>query len=219
MSIAPTPRTTLKRLPKRGSHERETIDAILDEGLVAHVAFVSPDGTPVVLPTAYGREGDTLYMHGAVASRMARAMASGLPLCVTVTLLDGLVLARSAFHHSMNYRCAVVYGTAVAVTDEADKRHAMRVITEHLVPGRWEGSREPSAPELAGTLVLAMPITEASAKVRTGPPVDDEADYALDYWAGVLPLGLAAGAFEPDARLKPGIAAPEALKASPRYGG
>lgn len=203
-TIPPTDRTTLRRLPKRGSHETETIHRILDEGMVCHVAFVA-EGQPVVLPTAYGRAGDTIYLHGAAAGRMARALATGIDVCVTVTLLDGLVLARSAFHHSMNYRSVVIFGRATLVTAEADKREAMRVLTEHLLPGRWDAVRQPTSAELAGTLVLAVPLAEASAKIRTGPPVDDEPDYALDVWAGELPLALTAGEPVPDPRLAPGI--------------
>jgi nitroimidazol reductase NimA-like FMN-containing flavoprotein (pyridoxamine 5'-phosphate oxidase superfamily) len=206
-ALTPTARTTLKRLPVRGSHELEQIYSILDEGMVCHVAFVA-DGKPVVMPTAYGRKDDVIYLHGAVAGRMARALATGIELCVTVTLVDGLVLARSAFHHSMNYRSVVVFGQATLVQDEARKFEAMRVLTEHLVPGRWETIRTPTSAELAGTLVLEVPILEASAKVRVGPPVDDEADYELPVWAGVVPLALVPGRPVADPRLAPEVRTP-----------
>ena len=197
-----TGRTRLKRLPQRGSYEREVVYRILDEGLVCHVGFVA-DGSPVVIPTGYGRLGDTLYVHGSAASRMMRTLAGGVEVCVTVTLLDGLVLARSAFHHSMNYRSVVVFGTASAVEDPAEKTEALRAFTEHIVPGRWRDVRAPDPEELRKTLVLRLPLTEASAKVRVGPPVDDEPDYALPVWAGEIPLRLTADAHVPDPRLAP----------------
>ena len=186
-SLTPTERTTLKRLPKRGSYDRAAMYRILDEGLVCHVGFVS-DTTPVVIPTAYGRVDDVLYIHGSAASRMLRTLAGGVDLCVTVTLVDGLVLARSAFHHSMNYRSVVVFGRAGVVEDAEAKRAALHAITDHLIPGRWPNVREPYAQELKGTLVLALPLAEASVKIRTGGPLDDEPDYALPVWAGELPL-------------------------------
>jgi len=198
----PTGRTRLKRLPQRGSYEREEVYRILDEGLVCHVGFVA-DGTPVVIPTGYGRAGDTLYVHGSAASRMLRTLAEGVRVCVTVTLLDGLVLARSAFHHSMNYRSVVVFGTASVVEDEAEKTEALRVITEHIVPDRWAEVRAPDESELRKTLVLKLPLEEASAKVRTGPPIDDEPDYQLPVWAGEIPLRLTACAPVADPRLAP----------------
>lgn len=195
--MTPTARTQVKRLPKRGQYDRETIYRILDEGFLCHVGFVH-DGAPVVIPTGYARSGDRLYIHGSAASRMLRTLDQGVPVCVTVTLLDGLVLARSAFHHSMNYRSVVVFGTAKAVTDEVEKTEALRLFTEHVVPGRWDHIRWPTAQELKATTVLSLPIEEASAKVRMGPPLDDEEDYALQVWAGVLPLKLTSGAPVPD---------------------
>jgi len=187
--VASNQRSQIKRLPQRGSYERQVIEQILDEGLVAHVGFVV-NTQPFVIPTAYGRVGDRLYLHGSPASRMLRTLQTGIEVCVTVTLLDGLVLARSAFHHSMNYRSVVVFGTAMLVEAVEQKREALRAFTEHVVPGRWQDLRPPTAQEVQGTLVLALSLEEASAKIRTGPPIDDEADYALPIWAGVLPLSL-----------------------------
>ncbi|HEX8149887.1 MAG TPA: pyridoxamine 5'-phosphate oxidase family protein [Pyrinomonadaceae bacterium] len=198
----PTARTRIKRLPKRASYERETVYRILDEGLICHVGFVV-GGEPFVIPTGYGRAGDVLYVHGSAASRMLRALAGGVRVCVTVTLLDGLVLARSAFHHSMNYRSVVVFGTASVVEDEGEKAAALRAISEHIVPGRWGEVRGPDEGELRQTLVLKLPLVEASAKVRTGPPLDDEPDYAMPVWAGELPLRLTADEPVPDPRLAP----------------
>ena len=189
---APTARSQVKRLPKRGHYDRETVYRILDEGFICHVGFVH-DGAPVVIPTGYARSGDRLYIHGSAASRMLHTLDEGVPVCVTVTLLDGLVLARSAFHHSMNYRSVVVFGAAKVVTDENEKIEALRLFTEHVVPGRWNRIRRPAAQELKATTVLSLPIEEASAKVRVGPPLDDEEDYALPVWAGVLPLKLTPG--------------------------
>ena len=190
--MPPTARTQVKRLPKRGQYDRETIHRILDEGFLCHVGFVH-EGAPVVIPTGYARSGDRLYLHGSAASRMLRTLDQGVEVCVTVTLLDGLVLARSAFHHSMNYRSVVIFGTAHAVTGDAEKNEALRLFTEHVVPGRWEHIRWPTAQELKATTVLSLPIEEASAKVRIGPPIDDEEDFALPVWAGVLPLMLTKG--------------------------
>ncbi|HYO76291.1 MAG TPA: pyridoxamine 5'-phosphate oxidase family protein [Thermoanaerobaculia bacterium] len=184
-----TERTRVRRLPKRGEYDRATINAILDEALVCHVGFVV-ENAPVVIPTIHWRDGDTLYIHGSAASRMLRSLKKGVDVCVTVTLLDGLVLARSAFHHSMNYRSVVVLGTATEVTDDAEKVRALEALVEHVVAGRSAEIREPNELELRATSVLAVPITEASAKIRTGGPVDDDEDYALPVWAGVLPLTL-----------------------------
>jgi uncharacterized protein len=194
-----TERTTLKRLPKRGSHDSETMYAILDEALICHVGFVV-NGAPVVIPTIHWRDGDTLYFHGSAASRMLRSLREGVEACVTVTLLDGLVLARSAFHHSMNYRSVVVFGTAREVTDREEKLRALDALVEHVVRGRSAEVRGPNEAELRQTMLLALPIEEASAKVRTGPPVDDEEDYSLPVWAGVLPAHLEFGSAIPDQR-------------------
>jgi len=216
--VAPTSRTTLRRLPARGHFERATIDAILDEALVCHVGFVT-DGQPFVIPTIHARVDGHLYVHGSAASRMLKTLQGEVPVCVTATLLDGLVLARSAFHHSMNYRSVVVLGAARLVADDKEKWDALHAIVEHVAPGRWAEVREPSAKEMAGTLVLRLPIDEASAKVRTGPPLDDEEDYALDCWAGVLPLRLVPGAPVPDPRLPAGRAVSPAVAAYARRGG
>jgi hypothetical protein len=202
-----TERTQVRRLPERAVYDRETVYRILDEGLVCHVAFVT-EGKPVVIPIGYGRKGDTLYVHGSPASRMLRALGKGADVCVTVTLVDGLVLARSAFHHSMNYRSVVIFGKATLLEDRADKWEALQAFTEHVAPGRWQEVRQPSEKELQSTTVLAIPLNEVSAKVRTGPPLDDEEDYALPVWAGVLPLELAPVAPIPDNRLPKEIALP-----------
>ena len=201
--LTPTDRTTLRRLPSRGSFDRQVVDAILDEALVCHVGFVA-GSQPYVIPTIHARAGERLYVHGSAASRMLRTLVGGVPVCVTATLLDGLVLARSAFHHSMNYRSVVVLGEAEPVQDADEKWDALHAIVEHVARGRWAEVREPSAKELAATLVLRLPIEEASAKVRTGPPLDDEEDYGLECWAGVLPLRLVPGTPEADPRLSPG---------------
>jgi len=209
--FTPTERTQVKRLPKRGHYDRETVYAILDAGFVCHVGF-NADGQPYVIPTNYGRAGDTLYLHGSAVSRMLRTLSGGVPVCVTVTHVDGLVLARSAFHHSVNYRSVVILGTALLVEDPAEKMEALRVFTEHVLMGRWDDIRQPTEQELKGTMVLALPLEEVSAKVRTGGPVDDEADYALPVWAGVLPLETVAQPPQPDARLKSGTPLPAYLK-------
>ena len=209
--FTPTERTQVKRLPKRGKYDRETVYAILDAGLVCHVGF-SVDGQPYVIPTNYGRAGDTLYLHGSAASRMLRTLSGGVPVCVTVTHVDGLVLARSAFHHSVNYRSVVILGTARLVEDPAEKMAALRIFTEHVLKGRWDDVRQPTEQELKATMVLALPLEEVSAKVRTGGPVDDEADYALPVWAGVLPLETVAQPPQPDARLKSDTPLPAYLK-------
>src|SRR3954452_15709943 len=192
-----TPRTKLSRVPQRGSHDRETVDAILDEALIGHVAWVH-DGRPAVIPTLIARDGDALLIHGSSASRTLRALRAGIEACVEVTHVDGLVLARSAFHHSMNYRSAILYGT---LEEAPDKERALEGFTEKLTPGRWPHVRWPNRKELKATSVLRLPITEGSAKVRTGPPVDDEEDYELDVWAGVVELRRRAEAAIPDPRL------------------
>ncbi len=202
-----TPRTTLHRRPTRGSHDRDLIHAILDEGLVCHVGF-AVDGQPYVLPTTYARIGDRLVLHGSTANRMLRALAAGTPACVTVSLLDGLVLARSAFHHSMNYRSVVVLGEARAVEGRSAKRAALEAIVEHVAPGRSREARPPTDAEVDGTLVVELPISEASAKVRRGPPVDDAEDLSVACWAGVVPLRLAAGEPVPDEHVPAGVAPP-----------
>lgn len=207
MSAAASDRSRVRRMPKRGAYDRETIDAILDEAFVCHVGFVV-EGQPFVLPTGYARDGDRLILHGSAASRMLGALSGRIPVCVTVTLVDGLVLARSAFHHSMNYRSVVLFGTAGVVSDPAAKFGALRLLMEHIVPGRWEDCRPPDGKELNATTVLEVPISEASAKVRTGPPLDDDADLSLPHWAGVLPLPVRPGAPVPDPGLAPGIEVP-----------
>jgi len=192
-SLPVTDRTEVKRLPARGSYERAMINEILDEGFVCHVGFATDRG-PVVIPTAYGRIDDTIYLHGSPASRMVRSLKGGLPVCVTVTLVDGLVLARSTFHHSLNYRSVVVFGTATEVTGLTEKAAALGSFVEHIVPGRSADARPANDKELRGTTVLALPVTEASAKVRTGGPIDDDEDLALAVWAGVVPFATRMGA-------------------------
>lgn len=205
--FAPTSRTTLKRLPQRGAYDQDVVYRILDEGLVCHVGFVA-DGQPFVIPTSYGRIGNTLYIHGSAASRMLRSLAGGIPVCVTVTLLDGLVLARSAFHHSINYRSLVILGTATLIEDLQEKKAALQAFTEHVIPHRWSEIRGPSDQELKATAVLALPLIEVSAKIRTGPPQDDEDDYEIPVWAGELPLQIAVLAPVDDPDLSPGIFPP-----------
>ncbi|MEO8158634.1 MAG: pyridoxamine 5'-phosphate oxidase family protein [Betaproteobacteria bacterium] len=200
-------RTTLDRYPSRGSHDFATIAAILDEGFFCHVGFVN-NGQPFVIPTGYGRDDRVLYIHGSAASRMLTAAGKGIPLCVTVTLVDALVLARSAFHSSVNYRSVVILGTAEPVPD-GEKMAALKTITDHIVPGRWENLRPVKQEEIDQTAVLRLDIVEASAKVRTGPPVDDEEDYALPIWAGTLDFPTPAAIPHADKRLPPGVAAPE----------
>jgi len=208
----PTERTQVKRLPKRGHYDRETVYQILDTAFVCHVGF-SVDGQPYVIPTNYGRTGDTLYLHGSAASRMLKTLSKGVPVCVTVTHVDGLVLARSAFHHSVNYRSVVIFGTARLVEDPAEKMEALRIFTEHVMKGRWDDVRQPTGQEMKATTVLALPLEEVSAKVRTGGPVDDEADYSLPTWAGVLPLEIVAKELVPDALRKNDPPVPDYLKA------
>jgi nitroimidazol reductase NimA-like FMN-containing flavoprotein (pyridoxamine 5'-phosphate oxidase superfamily) len=210
MATAASERSRVRRAPARADYERATIDAILDEALVAHLGF-TVDGQPYVIPTLYARVGDDVYVHGAASSRMATMLGAGIPACLTVTLVDGLVLARSAFHHSMNYRSAVVLGHARYVEGPEEREAALAAFTERLIPGRWAEVRPPRRQELKGTRVLALSLTEASAKVRTGDPVDDEDDYALDVWAGVLPLTVEPGEPKPDARLREGIVPSEAV--------
>jgi nitroimidazol reductase NimA-like FMN-containing flavoprotein (pyridoxamine 5'-phosphate oxidase superfamily) len=203
----PTKRTRLHRLAARGRYDRDTVHAILDEGLVCHLGFVQ-DGQPFVIPTAYGRADDLVYVHGSSASRALRVAASGVPVCVTVTHLDGIVLARSIFNHSMNYRSVVILGVAVPLLDENEKLRALQILTERLVPGRWEDARRPNSKEIRATTILRIPLDEASAKVRSGPPSDDEDDMALPVWAGTLPLAHEFMAPRSDPRLAPGIEAP-----------
>ena len=199
-SFSKTPRNTVKRIPKRGHYDRETIYNILDAGFLCHVGF-SVEGQPFVIPTAYGREADTIYLHGATTSRMMVALEKGIPVCLTVTHLDGLVLARSAFHHSMNYRSALIFGTAKKVIDE-QKERALEVISEQILKGRWTESRKPYAKELKATTVLAVQIEEASAKIRTGGPGDEKEDYQLPIWAGVVPIHITYGQPETDPLMK-----------------
>lgn len=208
MSYKKTERTTLKRLPARGHYDRELVHKILDEGFICHVGFVV-NGAPVVIPTGYGRVGDKLYIHGSQASRMLRTLKTGIPACVTVTLVDGLVLARSAFHHSINYRSVVIFGNANLVEHPAEKSEALLAFSEHVIRGRWNDVREPTEQELKATTVLRIELEEVSAKVRTGPPIDDEEDYSLPVWAGVLPLQVIAEEPIADPRLPSEIKIPE----------
>jgi len=203
----PTGRTRVVREAERGVYDRDAVCRILDEGFICHVGFVV-DGQPFVIPTSYGRAGDQLYIHGSAASRMLRNLERSVPVCVTVTLVDGLVLARSIFNHSMNYRSVVVLGTARAVEDPAEKLEALRRLSEHILPGRWAESRQPNERELKATMILSLPLTEFSAKVRQGPPVDDAEDYAFPTWAGVIPLQTVAGEPIRDERSDPGIPVP-----------
>jgi uncharacterized protein len=196
----PTPRTRVTREPQLGVYDREVAYQILDEGFICHVGF-SAEGQTFVIPTSYGRSGDNLYLHGSAASRMLKHMNDGVPVCVTITLLDGLVLARSVFNHSMNYRSVVILGKATAVENAEEKLTALRTLSEHIIPGRWDDARLPNVRELKATLVLKLPIGEFSAKVRTGPPIDDEDDYSFPTWAGVLPLAMNTRTPIPDPRL------------------
>ena len=191
-SPMPTPRTRVVRESDRGVYDRVTVNRILDEGFLCHVGFVL-DGQPFVIPTSYGRNGDVLYIHGSAASRMLRNLDQGIPVCVTVTLLDGLVLARSVFNHSMNYRSVVILGTATLIDNPEEKLTALLALSEHILPGRWDDSRQPNEKELKATSVLRIPIEEFSAKVRVGPPIDDEPDYTFPTWAGVIPLDTTVG--------------------------
>jgi hypothetical protein len=204
----PTPRTRLVREAERAVYDREVAYRILDEGFLCHVGFVA-DGQPFVIPTSYGRKDDSLYIHGSAASRMLRNLKESVPVCITVTLLDGLVLARSIFNHSMNYRSVVILGKATLVDDPKEKLEALRLLSEHIIPGRWADSRQPNERELKATSVLRVPIEEFSAKVRKGPVVDDEEDYSFPTWAGVVPLEMKTGEPISDARLQPGQTVPE----------
>jgi nitroimidazol reductase NimA-like FMN-containing flavoprotein (pyridoxamine 5'-phosphate oxidase superfamily) len=212
---APSPRTRLVREADRAVYDRAAAYKILDEGFICHLGFVA-DGQPFVIPTSYGRVDDNLYIHGSAASRMLRRIDEGIAVCVTVTLLDGLVLARSIFNHSMNYRSVVILGAAHAVTDAIEKLDALRLLSEHILPGRWAESRQPNEKELKATLVMRLPIEEFSAKVRQGPVVDDEEDYAFRTWAGVIPLTMVAGEPIDDARLLPDVKAPQYARAYTR---
>ena len=205
----PTARTRVIREPERGMYDRETAYKILDEAFICHVGFVSADGQPFVIPTSYGRDGDNLYIHGSAASRMLRRLNEGVAVCVTVTLLDGLVLARSIFNHSMNYRSVVILGNAKLVDDPKEKLKALRLLSEHILPKRWDDVRQPNDKELKATSVLKLPIEEFSCKVRTGPPIDDEEDYSFPTWAGVLPLEILSASAINDPRLDSKIALPK----------
>lgn len=210
-SSVETTRTRVKRLPKRGAYDRETIYPILDEAFICHVGF-AVDDQPYVIPTGFARIDDDLYIHGSSASRMLRNLAKGVDVCVTVTLIDGLVLARSAFHHSVNYRSVVILGKAELVDEAAEKNKALEAFTEHIIPGRWAEVRWPTEVELKATTVLRLPIDEASAKIRTGGPIDDEEDYAMNVWAGVLPLTVQTETAVPDTRSPDQIETPEYVK-------
>ena len=207
----PTPRTRVVREADRAVYDRDAAYRILDEGFLCHVGFVA-DGQPFVIPTSYGRKDESLYIHGSAASRMLRHLKDGVPVCITVTMLDGLVLARSIFNHSMNYRSVVVLGKATLVDDPQEKIEALHALSEHILPGRWADSRQPNERELKATSILRVPIEEFSAKVRTGPPVDDEPDYAFPTWAGVVPLEMSAGAPIDDPRLDPAYEVPPYAK-------
>jgi nitroimidazol reductase NimA-like FMN-containing flavoprotein (pyridoxamine 5'-phosphate oxidase superfamily) len=209
--LCSTSRTALRRMKERGSTDRGDLYAVLDAGIICHLGVVL-DGSPRVLPTAYGRVGDTLYLHGSVANG-AFGAADGHEVCVTVTLLDGLVCARSVNHHSMNYRSAMIFGVASIVRDDAGRLAGLRAITEHLVPGRWAAAREPNRKEMAATAVLTLPLAEASVKTRAGGPIDEPEDYALDVWAGVIPVGTVLGTPEPDPALPPGLPVPRHIRA------
>ncbi len=206
-----TERTKIARKPDRGRYDRETVHAIIDEALYCHVGIVVNE-RPVVIPTAHWRQGDKLYMHGSRVSRLIEVMAAGADVCVTVTLLDGLVLARSGFHHSMNYRSVVIFGQAVPIEGREAKLAAMRALMERIAPRRWDELRPPTEKEIAATGIVALKLDEASAKVRAGPPADDEADYAHPVWAGVVPVTQSLGEPVPDPRLAPGIALPAYLR-------
>ncbi len=207
-TTAPTQRVRVRRVPKRGVYDRAQIDAILDEALISHIGFVC-DEQPFVIPMLHARVGDVVYLHGSTASRLVRTLAGGAPCSLTATLLDGVVLARSAFHHSANYRSVTVLGRASLVATDAEKLRALEAFSEHLVPGRWDVVREPNRKELKATQVLSLPLDETSAKIRSGPPVDDDEDMERDVWAGVIPLGLRAGEPLADAQPAAAIELPE----------
>ena len=209
-SLSSTPRTTLRRHRERGQTDRAVLYEVLDAGLVCHLGVIA-DGDPVVLPTAYGRDGDTVYLHGSSANGAFWA-AAGHRVCMTVTHTDGLVAARSVFSHSMNYRSAVVFGPATLVIDEGERWHGLEVVTDHLIPGRWAAARQPTKKEMAATAVLSLPLTEASVKVRTGGPADEPEDLGLDVWAGVLPIGVSFGSPRPDPGLRPDIPLPAHIR-------
>ena len=222
---APSARTRVARLPDRGHYDPADIHAILDAAFLCHIGFILPSdkaalgaseamqpAQPCVIPTLFGRDNDHVFFHGSAASRMLRTAATDIQVCMEVTLVDGIVLARSAFHHSMNYRSVVVFGRAQIVTEDAQKRRALEIISDHIIPGRWQQVRQPTAQELKATSVLSLSLSEASAKIRTGPPKDDEADYVLPIWAGVLPLHQTAGNLIPDPKLPQAIPAPTNLK-------
>jgi uncharacterized protein len=213
-----TSRNQVKRRAQRGNYDRDVIYQILDESLICHVGFIV-EGQPFVIPTAYGRIDDQVYIHGSPMSRMLRSLQQGIDVCITVTLLDGLVLARSAFHHSMNYRSVVIFGTAMTVTAPMEKMTALKAFTDHVMRDRWAEVRPPTDAELTGTTVLALSLESASAKIRTGPPVDDEADYALPVWAGELPLKLGADLPVADPKLSPEIITPAYLQSYDRRSG
>jgi uncharacterized protein len=215
---APTDRVRLRRKRERGSHDRALIDAILDEALIAHVGITDHDGQPLVIPTLHARHGDAVYLHGSTASRTITALAAGRPACLAVSLLDGLVLARSAMHHSANYRSVVLFGVTRLLKEPEEKLAAFQAIVEHIVPGRWQDVRAPSESELKATSVLSLPIDEASAKVRTGPPLDDAEDYSLPVWAGVIPMSRTAQAPEPDPLMDKPIPPPAYASAYRRPG-
>jgi nitroimidazol reductase NimA-like FMN-containing flavoprotein (pyridoxamine 5'-phosphate oxidase superfamily) len=218
LPLSTTRRTTLRRLRERGRTDRADLYAVLDAGLICHLGVIV-DGSPVVLPTGYGRVGDTMYLHGSSANRALLA-AGGQQICVTVTHLDGLVCARAVFHNSMNYRSAMIFGPARLLTEDSERTAALRAVTEHLVPGAWDYARPPTRKELAATAVLQLPLDEASVKIRTGPPKDDPEDYGSDVWAGVLPARMRFGAAEPDPALHDGVSVPDHIKAlagHPRY--
>mgnify|MGYP001418043883 FL=1 len=208
-----TRRTKVRRIPQNAVYDRASIDAILDEGLICHVGFVA-DGLPYVIPMGYARAGDKVYIHGSTASRLLTSLAGGVDVCLAVTLVDGLVLARSAFNHSMNYRSVVIFGKAVAVEEEAEKIEALRLFSEHMMPGRWRELRDPKPIELKATLVMSLAIAEASAKVRTGPPIDDEEDLQAPVWAGVVPLVLRRGDLRADST---GIEPPDYVTLDQRF--